>query len=130
MADLTGIESSQSVKLVGSDINGGETTPLASTSNQELKSFDVADNGGLDSVITIAAAAVVELKVGGSVKAVRKYVQIQAKGKDVTWGFTVGTQSFDAFKSQFFILPIGSGTSVYIKNNGASPVDVAIAEIS
>lgn len=95
-----------------------------------LDVIDTADRGGIDDTINIAAGAVVELKVGSLPKQYRKYIQIQAKDKDITWGFGSLSQNFDAFKNQFFILPFGENTSIYLKNNGGSPAAVAIAEIS
>jgi hypothetical protein len=126
MADIGETQQSEVVRIANPD----ESNLVEVSSNSEVRSVDTANNGGVDSVLTISSGATVELKVGGSARTDRKYVQIQALGTDVKWGYTISTQSFDAFKSQFFILPIGDGTTVYIKNNGGSDVDVAIAEIS
>jgi len=126
MADIAEAKQSEVIRIA----NPTEDNFVEVSINSELKAVDTANNGGLDTVVSITAASVVELKVGGTVKTARKYVQIQALGKNVKWGFTAGTQSFDAFKSQFFILPIGAGTTVYLKNNGTTSVDVAIAELS
>jgi len=128
MADISDVQAAQSVKLIGSGPTGVESTPINSTSHGNILSYDVADGGGLDTTITITAGSVVELKVGAAVLPNRRYIQIQSRGRDVTWGYSALTQSFDAFKNQFFILPFGPNTSVYLKNNGSSSVDVAIGE--
>lgn len=131
MADLTGIEAAQSVKLIGAESDGTEQTPVESTDDGELTTVDTANHGGADKVLAIPADSTLELKITGSVQANRKYVQIQAQSRDITWGFSPTTTSFNAFKDQFFILPFGAGTTVYIKNNHLiNAANVAIAEIS
>jgi hypothetical protein len=128
--DLSQIQASASTKLVGSSTDGTEQTPVQSSSDGKLHTVDVASGGGLDSTLTIAAGVTVELKVGVGVLTNRKYVQIQAKDNGIKWGFSSGTQNFDAFKAQFFILPFGPGTSVFLKNTGTVNAQVAIAEVA
>ena len=130
MSNITPIdekENSQPVRVVGkSEANVAEVN-----AQNEILTYDVATNGGLDAILSIAPGVVIELKVGALPKTDRKYVQIQALQKDISWGFSATTQTFQAFKSQFFILPFGPGTSVYLKNNNATLTrTVAIAEIS
>ena len=128
--DINQPELASMVKITGSAADGTEQTPVESTATKELKTHDVANNGGVDDVITIAPGGVVELIVGGSANADRKYVQIQALGRGVKWGFSNTTQSFEAFRNQFFILPFGPNTSVFLTNTSATNSDVAIAEVS
>lgn len=126
--DLTQIESSKSTKLVGSTIDGVEETPIGSTENRELYTYDVANSGGIDSVITIPAGGIVELKVLATTKLERKFVMMQALGKGIKWGHSDTSFSFHAFKYQFFILPFGPNTSVFFKNESSGSSDIAIGE--
>lgn len=130
MGDIQAKDTAKPVRIIGADIAGVEQTPVNSDTDGKVLSRDTANGGGLDTIITIAAGAVVELKIGGTTKTNRTYVMIQAKDTGITYGFSAVTQSFDAFKSQFFILPFGSNTSVFIKNNGGSPANVAIGEVT
>ena len=67
--DINQPELASMVKITGSAADGTEQTPVESTATKELKTHDVANNGGVDDVITIAPGGVVELIVGGSAKA-------------------------------------------------------------
>lgn len=128
MDDLSRNQDSMTVKIMGNDADGNETHPIGSTSNNEVRSYDVANSGGVDTVVTIVAAEVIELKVGALTKEERKFIMIQAKSKGLTWGFSLTTQSFDCFKNQLLILPFGPNTSVYIKNNEIIDGSIAIGE--
>lgn len=128
MGDLTELESSGSTKLIGSDASGNETTPISSTDDGEIKSSDTTLNAGLDVVLNLVAGTPQLLKVGASVKLDRKYITMEALDTNVVWGFTNSTQSFDLFKSQFFILPFGSDTSIWFDVKSGTG-DVAIGEI-
>lgn len=129
MADIDDTNAAQSIKVIGASSDGTEQTPVQSNPEGEILASDITQTAGLDTVITIAASAVVELKVGGSVKSNRKYVQIEALGNGIKWGFSAGTRSFNARKSQFFILPFGANTSIFLENTTGGDIDVAIAEI-
>ena len=130
MADLTELESSQSVKVVGSEQNATETNYTSVTDNNETKTHDVFDNGWLTSTISISSGATAELKVGGSVLTGRKGVFMQALDKNIKWGHSSGTTPFNAFKNQFFSLPIGDGTTIFLKNEGGSSADISIGELA
>lgn len=130
MADISELQRTDAVRLVGANTDGSEQTPIGSTSNREILSHDVFDNGWITSTISIAAGATAELKVGASALVNRKGIFLQAKDKGITFGHSITVLPFDAFKNQFFSLPIGDGTSVFIKNNGSASVDVAIGELA
>lgn len=126
--DLSDIEGTNTSKLVGSDSVGEEETPIGSTSDRELFIRDTHNNGGLDIIIALTTTPS-EGKVGLAPKANRKYVVFEALDTGVTWGFSNSSQSFDLFKSQLIMLPIGENTEVWFKmrnGNGA----VAFGEIS
>lgn len=93
---------------------------------------DKANCGGVAKTLTVAAGATAELKVGASVLTEREYVTFEALDTGVKWGFLdgAGNQPTDAFKSQFFMLPLGDGTSIWFLNTGGSPANIAIGEIA
>lgn len=129
MGDLNDINAAQSTKLVGASSDGTEETPISSTPNGELKIADTHNNGGLDTVISVTSGVPVELKVGASRLANRKYVIMEAIDAGIKWGFSNTTQSFDLFKSQLIMVPIGEDTEIWFDST-AGTKDVAIAELA
>lgn len=129
MADLTGIEAAQSIKVVGSDNTGAETTPVNSTVNGDLQTADILNNGGLDTIISIVSGIPQELKVGVSRKATRKFIIMEALDTGIKWGFSSSTQSFDLFKNQLIMVPVGEDTEIWFDTISGTN-DVAIAEVS
>ena len=129
MADLTGVEAAQSVKVIGSDSTGTETNPVNATDNNDLQTADILNNGGLDTILNIVSGVPQELKVGASRKANRKYIIMEALDTGMKWGFSSSTQSFDLFKSQLIMVPVGENTEIWFDCD-AGTKDVAIAEVS
>jgi len=122
MGDISDREAAQTTKLVGSESDGTETSPIGSSNNREIFIRDTHDNGGLDTVIALTTTPV-EGKVGGTPKTERKYVIMEALDTNIIWGFSETTQSFDLFKSQLIMLPIGPNTKIWFKmTNGAGSV--------
>lgn len=128
MADLSDINAAQAVKVVGSSSSGVEQTPVKSSANGDLGVGDVLDNGGLDTVLALTTTPV-EGKVGVSAKANRKYFIMEALDNGVKWGFSNTTQSFDLFKSQLIMVPVGPNTSIWFKMSSGTG-SVAIGEVS
>lgn len=129
MADLNEKEASSASKIVGSDSSGNETDYAIVTPNQELAIRDTHDNGGLDTILSLDAITPIEGKVGGTTKAERKYVIMEALDNNIKWGFTNSTQSFDLFKSQLIMVPVGPNTEIwFIMSNGTG--QVAFGELS
>ena len=114
MADLSGIDSSQSVKLVGNDASGIEQTPVNSTTLGELNVSDIPNQTGLSISLALTTTAV-EGKVGASTMVNRKYIEMQGLDTNIKWGYSPSTCFFDLFKSQFFSLPAGTNCKVYFK---------------
>jgi len=129
MADIQDIDAAQTIKVVGSDPTGVEETPVSSTIHGEIKIADTHNNGGLDKVLTITAGSPLELKVGASRLAARKYVVFEALDTGVKWGFSNSTQSFDVFKRQLLMVPIGENTEIWFDCTSGTK-SVAIAEIA
>lgn len=116
MGDINDIEAAQSVKIIGSQADGTEQTPVGSTVNRELLASDTANSpgGGVDTVLALTTTPS-EGKVGGTPKSDRKYVIMEALSTNVKWGFSNSTQSFDLFKSQLVIFPAGPNTTIWFK---------------
>jgi hypothetical protein len=113
MADLSGIDSSQSVKIVGNDATGVEQTPVSSTTLGDLSVSDIPNQTGLSILLPLTTTAV-EGKVGASTMVNRKYIEMQGMSTNIKWGYDT-TCPFDLFKSQFFSLPAGANCKVYFK---------------
>lgn len=126
MGDISDIDAAQSVKLIGSSSDGTEQAPVGSTTNGEVLASDTANSGGLDAVLNLTTTPQ-EGKVSTSVKSDRKYIVMQALDKNVKWGFSNTTQSFDLFKNQIIIVPLGPNTSVWFKMSSGTG-DVAFGE--
>ena len=128
MGDLTEIESSGSTKLVGSDLAGDETTPVGVSDKQELWIRDTHDNGGVDTILNLTTSAT-EGKVGGDRRVNRKYVIMEALDKNIKWGFSNSTQSFDLFKKQLIMVPVGENTEIWLSMSSGTG-SVSFAELS
>jgi hypothetical protein len=129
MADIQDIDAAQTVKVVGSSTDGTEQTPVSSTPNGELKIADTHNNGGLDTTISVTSGSPVELKVGATRLANRKYVIMEALDTGIKWGFSNSTQSFDLFKSQLIMVPIGENTEIWFDCQSGTK-QVSIAELA
>jgi len=93
---------------------------------------DKADCGGVSKILTIAAGAIVELKVGLDPLENREFVEWEALDTGVKWGFGngVGERPHDSHKSQQFTRPYGPNVTVFFENTKVVPVDVAISEVN
>jgi hypothetical protein len=128
MADLTDIQSASTTKIVGSDQTGVETVPAKVSANQDLGTSDILDAGGIDAVIALTTTPV-QLKVGATTLANRKYMVIEALDTNVKWGFSNTTQSFDLFKSQLIMIPVGPNTQVWAKMSTGTG-SIAVGELA
>jgi len=125
MADLSGVDSSQSVKIVGNNSTGVEQTPVSSTTLGDLNVSDIPNQTGLSILLALTTVAV-EGKVGASTMTNRKYIEMQGMSTNIKWGYDT-TCPFDLFKSQFFSLPAGANCKVYFKMSTGTG-SVAIGE--
>ena len=105
MSDLTEIQATEAVKLVGSNSTGTEQTPIGSKTNGQLDVYDGCNTSALDTVLALTTVAI-EGKVGASRLLNRKYIEMQALTTNVKWGYN-SSCNFDLFKNQFFSLPTG-----------------------
>lgn len=127
MADLSDLQAAQTAKIVGSDTGGVETNAARVTPNQDIGAVDTVNASVTGGTITLSGTPV-ELKIGGSRLANRKYIWMEALGNNVKWGFgpTVGQCPFDCFKSQLFSFPIGD-VAIYAYATTGTP-SVAFGE--
>lgn len=110
-------------------IDGSGSGSKASVSvNKDLGVSDVLGTSGLDTIINLTTTPV-EGIVGGSALANRKYFIMEALSTNVKWGFSNTTQSFDLFKSQLIMVPVGPGVHIWFKVSSATG-SVAIGELS
>lgn len=132
MGDLSGKKRTEPVRLVGANPSTGSEDNFAEVnSNNELTVVDCANHGGLHGSLTVGTTAV-ELKVGGTVLANRKFITMQATGSKVYWGYsnTVTTATGTRlYRNQTAIFPIGPGTSVFLIADTAGII-VKIGELS
>lgn len=129
--DLTDLQAAETVKIVGCNALGQETNPLQVSGNYEALTSDACSNGGVYSELTVGLTAV-ELRVGSFPLSLRKLVTMQARDKGIFWGYSNAvtvSSGTEIFKRQTIILPIGSGTSVWLIASSAG-LKVRIGEIA
>lgn len=127
--DLTGNQAAQPVRLMGAATDGTETIPAKVSPNQDLGTQDTCDTAALSTILTIVAGTPQVLKVGASALENRKFVEWEALGTGLKWGFSSGSTPFDAFKNQQFGRPYGPNVSVWFSVASGS-VQVVIGEAS
>lgn len=131
MADLSDLQAAQTVKIVGTNTSGVETTPAKVSSNQDLGVSDTVDTAGIYGSLTVGTSAV-QLKVGGSNLANRKLVTIDnTSNATIYWGYdsSITTTTFAGriFKDQQASWAVGPNVSIYLIAAGAGNV-VKISE--
>lgn len=93
------------------------------TGLKELSTSDVLDNGGTNGVLTLTVAnTAYELKVGGSVKALRKMVEFISQDNNVFYGYSnavTTTTGLPCFKDQHFTRSLGPSTSIWFVSSTA-----------
>lgn len=131
MADLNGLQASESMKIAGADSSGVETNYVNATANGDIKSADILNVSVLQGVLTITTGTPQEVRVGASRLANRKSVQIQAQGTNLQYGYTSTSQIFTIANGTTIVLAIGDGVGVWIsRSSGIGAVSVAIAEFA
>jgi hypothetical protein len=117
MADLTEIQSSQAVKIIGSDATGTETTPVGANSQGELFVTDTIRVGGIEGAISVSTTAV-EAKVGASLYSGRTSLTVYNNGTaTIYWGFTNAVTSSTGtpfFKNQQLVFSIEGTASIWL----------------
>ena len=133
MADLTDIQAASSTKIVGSDSNGLESTPVKASGTGDLGTSDIIDTAGSHTTLTVGTSAV-QVKVGGSNLLNRKLLTLDNTSNAILyWAYSSGvtTTSFAGriFKDQQASWAIGPNLSVYVIA-GSAGNNVHISEAS
>lgn len=128
MADLIDILAAQSVKIIGANSTGVETTPVNSSVNGDLNTTNIANTSGVAAAIAVSTTAV-EMKVGATTLANRKLLLIQAQAAGYSWGLTSGSQPFDFPNGTILSFAFGPNISVWVKKASGTS-NIAVAEFS
>jgi hypothetical protein len=130
MADLTELQSSQSVKIAGADSTGAETNFVNATANGDLKTADLITGAGVQGALSVGTSAV-EAKVGGSALANRKLLTIfNNSNSTIYFGRTSGVTTSNGtaiFKQQMITMQFDSTAAIYLIA-GTAGNDVRITE--
>jgi len=117
MADLTGLEASQSVKIAGADSAGSETNYVNATALGELKTTDTITGAGAEGALTVGTSAV-EARVGASALTNRKLLTVfNNSGTTIYWGRTSSVTTSTGtpiYEKQFFTFDFASDAPVYL----------------
>jgi hypothetical protein len=121
MADLTELESSQTVKIVGSDSLGEELSPVKSTNSGDLNVSDQIRSGGVEAGITVTTTSI-ELKVGGSRLTNRKLVTALPSGT-IYWGYNstvTASTGTPIFNNQLYAWAANDTCEIWLITTGAN----------
>ena len=117
MADLTDLQASQAVKLIGSDSSGAEQTPVQSTAIGELRTVNIVNQPGLQGALSVSTTGV-QVKVGGSNLANRTLLTALNNGTStIYWGKTSSVTSLTGtplVKNQYAEWDIGPNSDIYL----------------
>ena len=127
MADLNEKQASGATKIVGGD----ELYEAKVSRYGELSIRDTHDNGGLDAKLALTTAPKLGVTNidGVTPKPNRKYFVMEATSSNVVWGFSAATQSFDLFRYQIIMVPVGPNTEIWFKMKSGTG-NVSVGEIS
>lgn len=131
MADLNGLQASETIKIAGADSSGNETNFANVSVNGEIKAIDILNVSVAQALLTVNATGTpVEVKAGSSRLANRKSVMIQAQGTNVVYGFASDVQQFLLPNGATVTLSVGDNVGVWIDRTSNGDVKVAIAEFA
>lgn len=131
MADLSDLNSSISVKITGSSSTGVESNYIGSTVNGDIKSADLLNVDSTQGTLSVTNGVATEVKSGASNLVNRKSVMIQARGNNVVFGFSSGSQPFVLPDGATLTISLGSNLSIWVsKSSGSGSSLVAFAEFS
>jgi len=127
ISDLDNLSNADPTVLTGPDKAYGAKV----SSQNELGTADVLDNGGVDKILALATTPKLGVTNidGVTPKPNRKYFIMEGLDTNIKWGFSNTTQSFDLFKSQVLMIPVGPNTQIWFKVTSGTG-NVAIGEIS
>jgi len=126
MGDISREKQTMPTILKGGGSDGEEYNAGISPLDEQLVA-DILNNGGTDAELTVGTSAV-ELKVGASKKANRKYVIFVPLDSGIKFGFSSSTQNIPVFKHQMIMMPVGEDTEVWFIATSSGKT-VAIGEL-
>lgn len=130
MADLDTLTAAQTVKIAGANSSGVESSFVNSTDNNELKTSDIIDIGGIEGALTVGTSAV-EVKVGVSKYPGRKCLTLFNNSNTIIyWGYTSSVTTLTGtpiFKNSKEIWSISDNVSIYVIANSVGN-DVRVTE--
>jgi len=111
MGDIQDKDAAIMTKLVGSESDGTEQTPIRSFPWGEIRNADIITKA-IDTTLNFTAGTPTELKVGGTRMLHRKVVFFipAANGK---YGYTAGSQNIPAFRNQPITLALSEDQGVW-----------------
>ena len=128
MADLTELQSTDSIKIIGSDPTGLEQFPVASSATGDLFGRDVINTGSVNGAISVSTTAVQAI-VGGAALSNRKMVSIIPTNGTIYWGSSNAVTTVNGTpltKNQSLTLSFTAQVPVWLI--AASATDVRIVE--
>lgn len=132
MGDLSSIEATEGVGLVGLDSQGVEQTPVGSTPNGDLKTADVPNTSAVYGTLSVNDTTPVELKVGGTALAGRKMVSIQPIDGRLYYGYNNSVTSAtgtELARKQIILFSAGPQITIFLLAETGT-VDVRIGELA
>jgi hypothetical protein len=129
MADLSEKDSSQAVKIVGSDSSGIETNYIGVDANGKLKTNDIISTQGVQLTITVGTSAI-ELKVGATRLANRVVATLDNTSNSIIyWGYSASTTTTNyagrIFKDQQASWSIGDVPIYVIAGSAGNSVRIS-----
>lgn len=129
MADLDSLQSTDTIKIVGSTSLGVETTPIKSSLNGDLGVSDSVDNGGVSGAISVSTTAIA-VRASSSNLTNRKNLTFYNNGtQTLYWGYSSGvtpSTGIPLMVGQFVSGDWGPNTTIYlIAGSGSHNVRVA-----
>ena len=119
-------DNSQRTRIAG----GTDQTQIGNTGDRlKVESDGSTISAGLEVSLTLTAGQTVELKIGATAKADRKYIKILAKGNSIKFGFSNPAATFDALNNQLLLLPYGASTQVFVTNSSGGNRSVILGEV-
>lgn len=117
MADLDSLNSSDTIKIAGSDTTGTETYFVNATAKGDLKTSDIISGAGTQGALTIGTSAT-EAKVGATALTNRKLLTIfNNSGNTIYWGRTSGVTASTGtpvFEKQLFTFEVSDDAPIYL----------------
>ena len=132
--DLLDREASEPTRIIGSDKDDNETTPMAVTDNQDAHVLDRANEAGASAAVEINnVPKIVNAADTGDVAdnlAERKSILIQPLDGVCFVGFSPGSQPHRVARRDVFEFKVGPNIAVYVRKNGGANQTVAVTELS